>query len=72
MACTSGLKCSYSLENYFQRHFSHTFMKPQINLVQKRTPVQRFPYHFWSKNRVKLNIKPYGENTKIPFSKLFK
>ena len=72
VACTSGLKCSYSLVNYFQRNFHHIFMKPQINLVQKWTAIQRFPYNFLSKIRVKLNIIPYGENTKIPILKLLK
>ena len=32
--CTSCLKCSYSLVNYFKRNFEHIFMTPQINLVQ--------------------------------------
>ena len=66
---TSGLKCSYSLVNYFLRNFEHIFMKPQINLVQKWTGTQ---YHFSSWNPVKLNIIPYVENTKIPFLKLLK
>ena len=35
VACTSGLKCLYSLVNYFQINFMHIFMKPQINLFQK-------------------------------------
>ena len=43
VACTSGLKYSYSLVNYFERNFEHIFMKPRINLVHKWTVIQRFP-----------------------------
>ena len=35
VAFTSGLKCLYSLVNYFLRNFEHMFMKLPINLFQK-------------------------------------
>ena len=47
-------------------------MKSQINLFQKLTAIDRFPYHFLSFNRVNINIIPYGENMKNPFLKLLK
>ena len=47
-------------------------MKPVINLFQKWTAVDMFPYNFLSYNRVNINIIPYGENTKYPFLKLLK
>ena len=47
-------------------------MKPQINLANKWTAIQRFPYHFLSEIREKLYIIPYGENKKIQFLKLLK
>ena len=47
-------------------------MKPQINLFQKWTAIDRFPYNFLSYNRVNINIIPYGENTKYQFLRLLK
>ena len=47
-------------------------MKPKINLFQKWTAIDRFPYHLLSYNRVNINIIQYGENTEIPFSKFLK
>ena len=35
VACTFGLKCLYSLVNYFYRNIVRIFMKPHINLFQK-------------------------------------
>ena len=72
VAYTSGRKCLYSLVNYFYRNFECILMKPHINFFQKWAAVGRFPYHFLSHDHVNINIRPYGENTKIPFSKLLK
>ena len=67
LAYTSGRKCLYSLVNYFYRIFECILMKPQINLFQKWTAIDRFPYQFLGYNRVNINIKAYGKNSEFNF-----
>ena len=47
-------------------------MKPEINLFQKWTAIERFPYHFLSYNRVNINIIPSGEKYEIFIFEAFK
>ena len=41
------------------------FIKPQLNLLQKYNANEGFPYYLLDENHVNIDIKPYGENTKI-------
>ena len=52
VACTSGLKCLYSLVNYISRNFEHIFIKPQINPFPKINSNLEVPISFFKLNVV--------------------
>ena len=50
VACTTGLKCLYSVVYYFYRNFVPILIKPRINLFQKYTIIEGFSFYLLSKS----------------------